>query len=244
MAAPLFKDQSLPPGPEVFVGLVGAVGTNLDAVTKILDQSFAHVGYHAELVRLSDFFDEVEPGSVPGWPSLDDTTHDMHLSTRMTAGDKFREALSRGDALALFAMVKIRSLRRELEEDGIQRRAYLLRSLKHPDEVDAFREVYGPNFYLVSAYSPEDTRIDYLAKQIARGRHSEDTSRFKADAIKLVSRDRREEGMRYGQGVTHGRPQRGRSMRHGRQSRPSRLQPPPGRPRGSAIAESRRRHDQ
>jgi deoxycytidylate deaminase len=191
----------MPAGPEVFVGLVGAVGTNLDAVTTILEQAFAHVGYHAELVRLSDFFDEVEPSSVEGWPALDDATHDMHLSTRMDAGDKFREALDRGDALALFAMLKIRSIRRQLEQEGITRRAYLLRSLKHPDEVDAFREVYGANFYLVSAYSPEDTRVDYLARKIAQDRHSEDAARFKAEAINLVARDRLEEGVTYGQGV-------------------------------------------
>jgi deoxycytidylate deaminase len=195
------RTKPLPPGPEIFIGLVGAAGTNLDAVSDIFTSTLRGVDYFCETVRISDFFDEVEPDSVPGWPQLDDETHDAHLSTRMEAGDKFREVLDRGDALTLFAILKIMTLRREMQERGITRRAYLLRSLKHPDEVSTLREVYGDNFYLVSAYSPEDTRTEYLAKDIARGHVSEDTSAYRADAIRLVGRDRLEEGRPFGQRV-------------------------------------------
>jgi deoxycytidylate deaminase len=196
----IYGDERLPAGPEIFIGLAGAVGTNVDAVSDITVAALRRVGYHCETVRLSEFFDEIDPESMEDWSGeLDDSTHDAHLTTRMTAGDKFRKVLQRGDALALFSLLKIRALRRELEGRGVRRRAYLLRSLKHPDEVETLREVYGANFYLVSAYSPEDTRVDYLAKKIARGHLSEDQARFKADAINLVARDRLEEGLPLGQ---------------------------------------------
>lgn len=177
------------------------MGTDLAVVERLLRSAFKRVSYHCETVRLSDFFDEVDGSSVLGWPVLDDSTQEQRISTRMTAGDKFREALDRGDALALFSMLKIRSLRLQLESEGKRRRAYLLWSLKHPDEVAALREVYGNNFYLVAAYSPEDTRVTYLAKRIARDHLSEDPSPYKAEAIKLIERDKLEEDVPLGQGV-------------------------------------------
>lgn len=35
----------LPPGPELFIGLVGAVGTDLEAVTEAVEKALAHVNY-------------------------------------------------------------------------------------------------------------------------------------------------------------------------------------------------------
>src|SRR6266498_289079 len=96
----IYGEQQLPPGPEIFIGLVGAVGTNLDAVCNITVAALRRVGYHCETVRISEFFDEIDPQSVEGWSGeLDDRTQDKHLTTRMNAGDKFREVLDRGDAL-------------------------------------------------------------------------------------------------------------------------------------------------
>jgi deoxycytidylate deaminase len=194
------RDEPPPPGPEIFIGLVGAVGTNLDAVSSIVVSALHHVSYHCETIHVSDFFDELDPESIGEWSGeLDDSTTDSHIDKRMTAGDELRKVLDRGDALALFSILKIRNLRTELEGRGIDRRAYLLNSLKHPDEVETLRAVYGANFYLVSAYSPEDTRIDYLAKKIARSHRFEDHAQFRATAIGLVNRDRLEEDMPLGQ---------------------------------------------
>ena len=101
----------------------------------------------------------------------------------------------------MFAVLSISSLRRELEEAGVKRRAYVIRSLKHPDEVDFLREVYGKNFFVISAYSPHATRVDFLAKEIARDRRVEDPEEFESVALELVRRDKREEDEPLGQHV-------------------------------------------
>ena len=195
------ESKARPPGPELFIGLVGAVGTDLETVTAATEKALRRVGYTPTLVRVSDLLDEVDPESIAGWPDLSDAAYDERISTRMTAGDLFREALGRGEALAMFAVVKISSLRRELEAAGVRRRAYVIRSMKHPDEVDFFRDVYGKNFFVISAYSPQPTRVASLAKEIARDRKVEDPEEFESIALNLVRRDKLEPDKKLGQAV-------------------------------------------
>lgn len=92
---------------------------------------------------------------------------------RPLAGDVLRERLGRGDALALLAIQDVR-WRRNDEDEPLPRTAYICKSLKHPQEVDTLREIYGPNFFLISAYAPVARRADDLEARIARdwsGRH-------------------------------------------------------------------------
>ena len=84
--------EALPAGPEIYIGLVGAVGTDLDAVTQAVEKALAHVDYQPTLVKLSDLLDEVEPSSIDDWPNLSDASFDGRISTRMTAGDLFESA--------------------------------------------------------------------------------------------------------------------------------------------------------
>ncbi len=62
----------------------------------------------------------------------------------MTAGDEFRERTVRNDAMAILGIGEIIQQRKEasVPRGGIiQRRAYILRSLKHPDEAETLRAV-------------------------------------------------------------------------------------------------------
>lgn len=121
----------------------------------------------------------------------------------MRAGTEFRKKIDRGDALALLAVGKIRELRksaRESEEEPIPRCVYILRSLKHPDEVRTLRKVYGPGFLLVGAYSPRNTRVENLAKGIAQSHHSVRFADYLSQAEALNKRDE-EEGEQFGQYV-------------------------------------------
>lgn len=110
--------------------------------------------------------DEVDWKKRDDAPSVDDSTIDRHIDSRMEAGDRLREALQRGDALALLSIYTIFAKLRHDSEIPSPRCAYVLRSLKHPHEVDKLREVYGPHFFLISAYAPADARADRLIRQI------------------------------------------------------------------------------
>jgi cytidine deaminase len=195
--------KSPPPAPELFFGLVAAIGTDLDRVTDILAGALADVAYDAEVVRLSDLLREIKSG-----PALDETPRDRRYETYMAKGTYLREETGRGDALAVMAVRRIRQLRAgERTEQGSSasprsRTAYILRSLKHPDEVVRLREVYGTGFFLLGAYSPRDRRLKYLEEQIAASYHASPPSLdHSRQAEDLIVTDEKEAFHRLGQAV-------------------------------------------
>lgn len=188
-------------GPELFFGIAGAVGTELAAVCGALASALVRVEYDSAEIRLSDLLDWIDWDNVVDSPAIDDSTVDRHISTRMDAGDALREMLNRGDALALLAILKVTRLRDEATLP-VPRRAYIFRSLKHPQEVDTLREVYGPNFFLISAYTPTPLRAEYLERQIAQDwerQGGETHGSARGTAWNLIERDRLEADRLLGQ---------------------------------------------
>jgi deoxycytidylate deaminase len=197
------SDEERTEGPELFFALAGAVGTDLGAVSRALVDALRAVDYEAVEIRLSELLDWVDWSTVAdGSTQLDDGTTDTHIASRMEAGDRLREAVNRGDALALLAILKIRRLRSDHDKPE-PRRAYVLRSLKHPDEVHTLREVYGPNFFLISAYTPVEMRAQALERDIAHDweRRVDDTEGRSPRGVawNLIERDRSEADRPYGQ---------------------------------------------
>jgi deoxycytidylate deaminase len=188
-------------GPELFFGLAGAVGTDLDAVCDALGVALAQVEYETEVIRLSDLLNWVDWSTVADAPTIDDNTIDRHIETRMDAGDALRERLGRGDAMALLAVQDVR-LRRNDEDEPRPRTAFIFKSLKHPQEVDTLREIYGANFFLISAYAPTDRRADDLETRIARDwerKAKTHDGSASGKARDLIERDRMEADREYGQ---------------------------------------------
>jgi len=78
----------------------------------------------------------------------------------MTAGTNARE--KKTDILALGIAKCIREKR---EKGASAKVAYLIRSLKHPDEVRKLRELYPRGFYLFGVYAPGEVRKNNLIHQ-------------------------------------------------------------------------------
>jgi hypothetical protein len=73
-------------GPELVIGLAGAVGTDLGMVTESLSAALDEVAYRAEIVRLSALLEELD------WDrELPEKPLDEHISKHMDAGDELRE---------------------------------------------------------------------------------------------------------------------------------------------------------
>ena len=131
----------------------------------------------------------------------------------MTAGDRLREAWDRNDALALHAVSDIVATREELDEEddeegaeeplppNLDRHAFILRSLKTPDELETLRAIYGPRLIVIAAYSPEGMRLEHLAEQIEDSRKTSDRNTWEHQPEDLVERDEKEEEAR-GQDVS------------------------------------------
>lgn len=183
-------------GPEIVFGLVGAVGTDLSAVTEVIAEQLKLVRYTSSVIRISAEMHAIDPDLPTGGPL------DEHYECHMKAGTAIREALGRGDALALLAVSAIASERRQLSSDSmkpVERHAYIVRSLKHPAEVECLRRIYGRMFFLVAAYSPRDQRKEMLARDIAASHYVSRSENYYGVAENLIDRDEEEYGTKLGQ---------------------------------------------
>jgi cytidine deaminase len=183
-------------GPELVVGLVGAVGTDLELVRDVLTEELRRLKYEAVDIRISQLMHDIDPTLPVAGPQ------DVRFKRHMDAGTAIRTKLKRGDALALLTIGKIRDERQERTGSAsqpIQRGAYIIRSLKHPAEVSTLRNVYGRAFFLMGAYTSRDHRRSKLASIIAASKFLSRPEDANEAAEHLIWRDEEETGNKYGQ---------------------------------------------
>ena len=79
----------------------------------------------------------------------------------MEAGTELRSGTEKGGILARLAIAAIRREREKITgslKTPANSVAFILRSLKHKDELQDLRDVYGEGFIAISAYSPKEER--------------------------------------------------------------------------------------
>ena len=172
---------------EIVIGLVGAMGTDQQYVAEVLidrlDRAFR---YSAEVVRISDLIPNRAAFLRDGMSEYERTSRLMDAGNAACgrAGDR--------KALALAAMTAINAGREEDDRHELKprlRRAYIVRTFKRPEEVAAFREVYGSGFFLIGVYSDMTVRRHNLT----------DKKRMDDDEVaSIVARDS-DEHLPYGQ---------------------------------------------
>jgi cytidine deaminase len=176
--------------PELVFGLIGAVGTDSDKILDALDHALKQVRYNQVIIRLIDGLRQLEK-----WRNIDTEPLDLRYTSHMDAGNEFRKLLGRGDALALIGASSIAKERTKITEESSKpaaRTAYVLRSLKRPEEVSTLREIYGRNFFTLAAYSPKIRRSERLASKIAESRRSGKSVGIQTTANQLIERDEAE----------------------------------------------------
>lgn len=189
---------------ELFIALVAAVGTDVGMVSEEVGVELAEYGYTVHPLRLSEYLAEEADEDFRKKKNFDEQLWDA-----MTAGDELRALWNRSDALVLHAISDIVATREELsppvEGEGqpgyLDRHAFVLRSLKTPDELDTLRAIYGPRLVVIAAYSPKDQRLQHLATQITGSRGTKDRSTWVYQPEELIDRDEKEERAR-GQDVS------------------------------------------
>lgn len=155
--------QDIATGPEIFIGLIGATGSPLGRLSEELTASLEQFRYHTVPIRLIDL--------IVGPEDFESDEAEL-LDVQMSAGSEYRKKAGRGDALALRAMERIREVR---DYDGQQEvaPAYVLSSLKNPEELRTLRDVYGPRFIAIGAHCPRRLRLDGLAARFSSAERSE-----------------------------------------------------------------------
>lgn len=166
---------------ELVFALTAAAGTDLDWFEMFLSDHLARFQYETIPIRLSGFLRDFDL-SAAGITLRNDSEADR-LTSYMDAGNAVRQLAQRGDILALFASLSINRSRGKRQR-AFPRRAYILRSLKHPEEVQTLRRIYGDGFYLIGVYSSEKDRLWYLRK---------DKGISEGEALQLIQRDQEED---------------------------------------------------
>lgn len=165
---------------EIFVGIVAALGTDLNATFRQITENLRIMKFETRIIFLSDLIREYRP-------NLPLTPEDKRINSLMDAGNDFREKTKRNDFLSLLAINKLKEIRSQ--NKNRENIAYIFKSLKHPEEVKTFREVYQSSFYLVSLYSPRDRRRINLENRVSLSHNKNIDTEIKNIVDKLLARD-------------------------------------------------------
>lgn len=169
---------------ELVLGLASPVGVNHDDIENRLKDFFQQFNYSVNYLHLSKISKEYFPDTE----AIDFNNEVERLDYAMRRGTDIREKYERGDIYALVAIDKINSTR-DTENDNVKpsnRTIHVIRSLKHADEVNTLREVYGSGFFLLGVSAKNESRKRYLKNQ--RGVPEKELDR-------LIARDDKENRM-------------------------------------------------
>jgi deoxycytidylate deaminase len=176
---------------DLVVGLVGAVGTDLPWVERHIVGHLSELDFKVETLSLSELMAAAYQTHLPERSSV---PYDDYVDNRMTAGNVLRSHWESPEALALLAIEEVRKRRDLLPEESTVPMAFVLRSLKRPEEIALLRTVYRGQFVLVGCHTPRDLRLNQLADQIAKSRGTSAVSSKRASAEQLTDRDEHELG--------------------------------------------------
>ena len=179
---------------ELIIGLCGAVGSGVKGLKSILANQLTEQGYIVEHIRLSDLIIQYLPNK--------------NTPTNLTGFDRYEKLQDWGDdlrskhrnsILAELAIRKITILREirfgnEDSSDGLvkvtKKVAYIVDQVKHPSEIELFKEAYRNNFYLLGLLRTENERRSNLKEELMSD----------AEVGTLIDRDRKA-SQSYGQQV-------------------------------------------
>ncbi len=171
---------------DLVFGLIAPLGASLDSVEQQLRDQLSAFGYRIETIHLSSIITELYRDHYPSQKIKErfcNCAKDLErICLLQDGGDVLRIDTQRGDILAIAAISRIVQLRKEMGNGPC---VYLIRSLKHPEELSLLRDTYQERFYTVSAFSSRQRRIDHL-QSFLKGDGGDD-----ALAQRLVDRDYR-----------------------------------------------------
>lgn len=191
------------PLPELVIAIIGPMGTHLREVCEHIEQSLRQSKYECEEIKVSSLISK-----VPGYEhlaSIPDEHEDQRLNQFMDAGTEIRTKHGSGDILSRMVLASIYRFRAENGEKSdkpLPQTAFVVNSLKHPDEVELLRDIFKDRLFVISVYQPKEERIEKLARKIATSKTISDWKKLRQLATELIERDEKEEGLSLGQNTS------------------------------------------
>ncbi len=210
--------------PEIIVGIVGGIGTNIDSLISELKLNFKSFEYEVEHIKISDLFIKAtqinckinkngKPTKIkaPEVASLkkkitlkkkkieDEKMYINKMNYKIDLGNLIREKTNDNSILAYMAIYEIFSKRilKPSKQNKNNGKIYLIDQLKTIDEYKVFRKVYGRSFILIGAYEDKEKRrnnLEIKSKISLSNQNDRDTIQ------EIIDRDA-DENLKYGQNV-------------------------------------------
>jgi len=180
---------------ELILAFCGPIGSGVSTVAKMFAEIFDNYDYEVVYIKISELIAQV--GEEQGYTVEKDKMKDYgsRIQELQQAGNFLRKKFEK-NILAQLAIQKIaieRAKRDNSTQDNFsqesRRIVYIIESLKHPDEVEFLRMLYGNMFYLVGVLCVESIRESRLVE----GKHID-----KELVTQIMERDKAEDE-KYGQ---------------------------------------------
>lgn len=177
------------PVPEITVGLAYPLGTSAEAVVSTLEQEFRRVRYEPKTIHLIELVrasPQIDPRIMD---SLSKVGTPFEFGALQDAGAAFRD-FAGVDGFARIGLQEMETVRKKSPLGRRDRgRAFILRSLKRPEEVNLIRRELGSSFFLVTAHSAKHNRIQRLERIIKGRQPGKKGAFYRAIAESIVKRD-------------------------------------------------------
>lgn len=162
---------------ELVLGIVTTVGTNTDGLISCIEDELAKFHYTTEVINISK-----EVLSPFGDNSFGNSEYDR-IKYFMDLGNRVRTTANDSSILMKGAAATIFKKRDPSNLSPKSRVAYIIKSIKHPEEVSFLRSTYGVGFHLIGITSSFERRYNYLTER---------KSLTKEQAQELLARDENE----------------------------------------------------
>lgn len=165
---------------ELVLGIIHTVGTDSADVLQCIEDSLKKFNYTSLRIKVSSEilskFANVDTSKMSEYKRI---SYYMDLGNKIREQTKDSSILMKGVAAYIYEICST-------SEGRVpnRRKAYIIDSIKHPDEVEFLRKVYGDGFHLIGISDDYDKRRKYL---IDRKNLSED------QATDILNRDDNEE---------------------------------------------------
>jgi deoxycytidylate deaminase len=189
--------------PELVIGIVGRIGVDTQNVYSWLEQILHALHYTTHHIKITNYL-KTKQFEV----AIVDSPIEQRYRSYISACNHVREIAKRNDFLVSYAVQTIIEVRRSKNKPGeedlaLPRTAFLIDQIKRPEEVTAFKDIYGDQFILVSSHIPMDKRRSMLASKIASGHAGmPKTHQWDGEAKDLIEIDDKEANAPFGQRVS------------------------------------------
>ena len=149
---------------ELFIGLVGAVGSRIDSLANIL-KSILVSQYDYETVIIKVSKDILQKNSLANNSKYNLENPFERISSLMDIGNELRQIGL--DYIVLQIIKTINEQRKVIKNQQPERKriVYIINSLKHEEEIKVLRKIYGNSFFQISLYESDKSRENYLINE-------------------------------------------------------------------------------